>query len=193
MRPHAQARQMCALEHTFKKPGAVDVSTDSKPAYWRCSLRLSRFMAAHCRRLAIREGWEIADLARMLICLGAIASFLSLREQETAESFKRRAIMSETVTVLDSVLGRPSRRPHALPGIGESELLTVRLPLGLSRIVAAYANTSGRSVNHALRIFLERGLIMYMKGENNLLETVRSINEELAKTKGLQERKSEGE
>jgi len=175
---------MCAPKHTSKKEGvSVAALTESKPAYWRCSLRLSRLIKAHCHWLAIREGWEIADFARMLISLGAVVSFLSLKEQGAARWFKRRAILSETVGALDSVLGKQSRRPYASPGIAQSELLTVHLPSGLTRTIRVYANTSNMSMNHALGMFLECGLIIYMKGENNLLETIRSLTQELAEMK----------
>ena len=60
--------------------------------------------------------------------------------------------------------------------------LTLRLPLGLSEIITTYAKTTGSSVNHVLAMFLECGLIIYLKGENTLLETVRSLTQEHMET-----------
>lgn len=163
--------------------------TASKPAYWRCSLRLSRFTVAYCGQLAIRDGWEVADLARTLICIGAVVSFLSLKKGETVERFKKRAMLRRTLGALDSVLGHPIRRPYAYAGIGQSELLTVRLPPGLSRTIRDYVNASSMSMNHVLGVFLQHGLIIYMKGENSLLDTIRSLAQELAEFEKRESRK----
>jgi len=80
-------------------------------------------------------------------------------------------------------LSKVAHRPHASPGPGVSDLLALRLPQGLYEIITAYASTSGRSRNEVLVMFLERGLIIYLKGQNILLETIRSLRSELAKTK----------
>jgi hypothetical protein len=50
-------------------------------------------------------------------------------------------------------------------------LLMVNMPHGLVDMISIYAKTSGHSENATYRLFLERGLLMYMKGENTLLET----------------------
>lgn len=152
--------------------------------YWRCSLRISALIAEHLRRIALRDGWEISDLARALICLGASASFLRLQDAEAAERFKTLATLGRAAGVLDAVLGKLSRRPRASPGVAVSDLLGLRLPQGLLRVITAYAATSGRSRNEALVMFLERGLIIYLKGQNILLETIRSLKLEQAKAEG---------
>jgi hypothetical protein len=129
----------------------------------------------HCRRLAEREGWEIADLARVLICLGGAFSFLALHIPDAGEGFKTLATLGRAVGALDDALGKPGRRPYASTGVGGGELLTLRLPQGLSNIVTAYASRSGRSVSHVLGMFLDRGLVIYLKGENALLDAIRSL------------------
>lgn len=148
---------------------------ESEHQYHRCSIRVSRVTATHCRRLAEREGWETADLARVLICVGGAFSFLSLDIPEAGERFKTLANLGRAVRALDVAIGKPARRPYASIGIGGGELLTLRLPQGLSNIVTAYAARSGRSVSQVLGMFLDRGLVIYLKGENALLEAIRFL------------------
>lgn len=157
-------------------------------AYWRCSLRVSRLIMAYCKSVAAREGWETADLARTLICLGAAFSFLALKETEAKERLSKRIILHRMLGGLDSFLGRPGRRPYASARTGGTELITVRLPQGLSRIISTYANTKGSSMNNVLGMFLEHGLIIYLKGENAMLETVRSLTSESTKGRELKNR-----
>jgi hypothetical protein len=156
---------------------------NSRDPYWRCSIRVSGLIAVHFERIAIMEHWEVSDLARMLICLGASGSFLRLGDPEASDRFKTLAKGGRMLNALDATLGKPSGRPHAFPGIGRSELLALRLPQGLSRIITTYARTRGSSRNEVLAMFLERGLIIYLKAEKILLETIRSISTEPANAK----------
>ena len=128
--------------------------------------------------MAAREGWQLADLARVLICLGTAFSFLTLEDPETAERFKTIASVSKMLPMLDAALPRPSRGRRAAKGIGRTELLAIHLPRGLSETITTYASTGGRSRNEVLAIFLERGLILYLKGQNALLETILSFKQE---------------
>jgi hypothetical protein len=146
-------------------------------------------MAEHLRRIALRDGWEISDLARALICLGASASFLRLENDEAADRFKMLATLGRSARVLDATVRKVSRRPRASPRLGVSDLLGLRLPQGLLTVITAYAATSGRSRNEAVVMFLERGLIIYLKGQNILLETIRSLKREQTKAEGNEQRK----
>jgi hypothetical protein len=131
----------------------------------------------------MREHWELSDLARMLICLGASGSFLRLGDPEASERFKTLAKVGPALHELDAALGRPRRRPYASPGTGRSDLIALRLPRGLSEIITTYARTRGSSRNEVMAMFLEHGLIIYLKAENILLKTIRSISTEPASTK----------
>jgi hypothetical protein len=146
--------------------------------YWQCSIRISSSIAAYAERIAIREHWEVSDLARMLICLGASGSFLRLGDPEASERFKTLAKVGPALHALDATLGKPSHRPYASPGTGTSDLVALRLPRGLSEIITTYARTRGSSRNEVLAMFLERGLIIYLKAQMILLETIRSISTE---------------
>jgi hypothetical protein len=115
----------------------------------------------------------------MLICLGASGSFLRLGDPEASERFKALAKTAQTLNAIDATLGKASPSPHASPGIGRSELIALRLPRGLAGIITTYARTRGSSRNAMLTMFLQHGLIIYLKAENILLETIRSISAEL--------------
>jgi hypothetical protein len=151
--------------------------------YWRCSIRVSSNIAAYVEQIAIREHWEVSDLARMLICLGASGSFLRLGDPEASERFKTLAKVRPALHALDATLGKPSRRPYASLGTGRSDLVALSLPRGLSGIITAYAGTRSSSRNEVMAMFLERGLIIYLKAENILLKTIRSMSNEPANTK----------
>jgi len=154
-----------------------------KDPYWRCSIRVRLLIVAYIERIAVREHWEVSDLARVLICLGASGSFLRLGDPEVSDRFKTLANVRSGLNALDATLGTPSHRLHARPSAGGSELVALRLPQGLSRIVTTYARRRGSSRNEVLAMFLERGLIIYLKAENILLETIRSIPIEPANTR----------
>ena len=146
-------------------------------AYWRCSVRVSRIALAVCKRLAAREGWELADLARTLICLGAAFSFLGLNQAEFEARYRKRILLHRMMRELGSFLGKPVRRPYASSSLGGSEVVTLRLPQGLSEIIATYARMSRCSVNHVLATFMEGALIIYSKSENTVLQAIRSLTE----------------
>jgi hypothetical protein len=114
----------------------------------------------------------------MLICLGASGSFLRLGDPEASERFKALAKTGRTLNALDAALGKASHSLHASPGIGRSELIALRLPRGLEGIITAYARTRRSSRNAMLTMFLQHGLIIYLKAENILLETIRSVSTE---------------
>ena len=158
------------------------MSEEYRPAYVRRSVRVSRLAAERCRQIAVLEGWETADLLRTLVCMGAAFAFLRLKKAEFQKRHRRRVMLSRMLGQLNPILGERSRRPHALPRVGGSELITLRLPQGVSKIMAAYAQTCGSSPNNMLSMFLECGIIIYSKGEKSLFETMRSLRQDHTQT-----------
>ncbi|MGB9022894.1 MAG: hypothetical protein WCC94_05605 [Candidatus Bathyarchaeia archaeon] len=154
------------------------MSEEYRPAYVRRSVRVSRLAAECCRHIAALEGWETADLLRMLVCMGAAFAFLRLKKAEFQKRYRRRVMLSRMLGQLNPVLGERSRRPHAPPRVGGNELITLRLPQGVSKIMKAYAQTCGSSPNSMLSMFLECGLIIYSRGKKSLLETMRSLKQD---------------
>ena len=123
----------------------------------------------------------LSDLARMLICLGAAGTYLRLGDPEVSDRFKTLASMGAGLNELNTILHGVSRRPHASRGLARSELFALRLPTGLTSLITTYARTKGRSRNEALTVFLERGLIIYLKAEMILRETIQSVEAENVK------------
>lgn len=124
----------------------------------------------------------------MLICLGAAFSFLWLEDPETAKRFKTIASVSKMLPMLDTALHKPSRRSRAANGIARTELLALRLPHGLHDIITSYATTRGNARNEVLTWFLERGVVIYMKGETALLQTIRSLAQDRTETEKQEKR-----
>jgi len=125
----------------------------------------------------------------MLICLGATSYFLRLRKPEASEQFKRLATMSEMSKVLDAAVGGRRGRRNEPKHIGETTLLPLHLPRGFYDVISIYSATTGRSRNATLTMFLEAGYVIYMKGQNTLLETIHSLRAEQAKARGKANRR----
>jgi len=146
-------------------------------AYWRCSIRVSRIALTVCKHVAEREGWELADLVRTLICLGAAFSFLGLKQTEFEARYRKRILLRRMMSELGSFLGKPVRRPYASSRTGGNEVVTLRLPQGLSEIITTYARMSGCSLNHVLAALMQGGLVIYSKSKDKLLQMSRSLTE----------------
>ena len=115
----------------------------------------------------------------MLISLGATSYFLRLRHPGASERFKRLAAISDASSVFDMAAGRrPRGRRNEPKHIGETTLLPVHLPRGFHELVSSYSSATGTSRNALLSRFLEAGYIIYMKGQNSLLETILSLKQE---------------
>jgi hypothetical protein len=90
--------------------------------------------------------------------------------------------MSDMSQRLDMAVGRPRGRRNELKQIGEITLLPVHLPRGFYDLISTYSDTTGRSSGETLSRFLESGFLTYLQGQNTLLETIRSLQTERAKT-----------
>jgi hypothetical protein len=75
-------------------------------------------------------------------------------------------------------IGRRRRHRKQPKQTDETTLLPTHLPRGLYNIISAYSAATGISKNALLSRFLEAGFIMYMLGQNTLLETVTSLEHE---------------
>ena len=159
----------------------------SSKSTWRGSIRVSAFLLEHCRKRALEEGGRLSELARMLICLGATAYFLRLRNPEASELFKRLATMSDMSQRLDMAVGRQRGRRNEPKKIGETTLLPVHLPRGFYDLISTYSGTTGRSRNATLSRFLESGFLIYLQGQNTLLKTIYSLQTERAERRNHKE------
>lgn len=114
------------------------------------------------RRIALEDGWEFADLIRVLICLGAGASFLSLNNPERRRKFETKSYLAKAVRTFDAMLGKPTPRGYSNRQSRDTSVLSIRIPKSFDTNVSRYAADS--SVNATYEFFLVSGLILHMKG-----------------------------
>lgn len=142
------------------------------------TIRVSRHHLEHCRRRALEEGWRLADLVRTLICLGATVYFLRLRNAKAVDNFMRLSTLNRMNRALVRATGRGRGGRRESAQLGGSALQVVHLPPGLHRLASAYSAATGTSRNALLSRFFDAGFILYMLGQETLLKTLCSLQEE---------------
>ena len=140
-----------------------DSSQSSPRGYVRWKIRARVHLAYHLKGLARSEGWETADLLRLLILLSAASRFLTLPGNER---FQKQV-------QLHRITGKRGYSPRV--GASNTVLLSVRLPQGAAQLITTYASLTGQSRNELVIGLLEVGLVMYLKAENAFLEAIRSL------------------
>jgi len=149
-------------DHAPVTPGQ-DSSQASPRGYVQWKIRTRVRLAYHCKRLARSEGWETADLLRVLILLSATSKFLTLPGNERFQ----------TQVQLHRTIGKRGYSPRV--GASNTVLLSVRLPRGAAQLITTYASLTGQSRNELVIGLLEVGLVAYLKAENAFLEAIRSL------------------
>jgi hypothetical protein len=149
-------------DHAPVTPGQ-DSPQNSPQGYVHWKIRTRIRLAYHCKELARSEGWETADLLRLLILLSATSRFLALPGNERFQ----------TQVQLHRITGKRGYSPRV--GASNTVLLSVRLPEGAARFITTYANLTGQSRNELLIGLLEMGLVAYLKAGNAFLEAVLSL------------------
>lgn len=140
-----------------------DSSLVSPRGYVQWKIRTRVHLAYHLEGLARRQGWETADLLRLLILLSAASRFLTLPGNDR---FQKQV-------QLHRITGKRGYSPRV--GTSNTVLLSVRLPQGAAQLITTYANLTGQSRNELMLGLLEMGLLMYLKAENAFLEAIRSL------------------
>ncbi len=173
---------VCSQEYIQKNERDSTLRRTGVSRYRRCTFRFNPDLARHLRQLAARKGWQIADLARTLICLGGAINFGALWEPDRLEELKDASALRLVIIRLSTVLKEPVPRPYGprtlKRGIAlESKPVTVHLPESLVRLIQLYASVQDMSRNQACDQLLMHGIILYLKAENALLQTTRSVQE----------------
>jgi len=134
-----------------------------KGGYSRIVARIPADLEHACRRLAEVEGWELGDLYRSLIVLGACGSYLALRSHEP-----RRPISdSRFPSVLKEYLGGRAYAPRTGR---HSKLVTVCLPTGLARSLVLYSKLTVKLPSHGYTRLLQAGLLIYIESQRRLVK-----------------------
>ena len=145
--------------HAIAMPGQ-DVCQDSPRRYVRWKIRTRVSLAHHCRSVARRQGWETADLLRLLILLSATSEFLALPRNERFQ----------TQVQLHRITGKRGYSPRV--GSTNTILLSVQLPQAAAQLITTYASPTGQSRNELVIGLIEVGLLAYLKAENTFLEAI---------------------
>jgi hypothetical protein len=127
------------------------------------------------RRIALEDGWEFADLVRVLICIGADAAFLSLNNPENRRRFSAKVYLAKAVSAFDAMLGKPTPRGYSIRQSRDTSVLSIRTPQSFDLNVTRSA--AGSSVNATYEFFLLSGLILHMKGQATLLGALNSTKQ----------------
>ncbi len=139
--------------------------------YLRVTIRLPKAVVALCKNLAMEFGWELADLLRTLICIGAKFVFLAAKGSEHQEAAEKLLGGLELVTISRSFSLGPGKRDYALRLRGRKSLLmSVSLPKSVCDLVGVYADLEKGSRNETYHKLLHQGLIAYFKAQASLLE-----------------------
>jgi len=147
------------------------------------SIRFPALFVTNLRDLASKEGWEVSDLIRSLIVLGAAGAWLSLAREENLNRLKDISSLGQVAGIIGAALtGRPASRPYATRSYHPTEVITAIMPRTFAAIVKEYARIKRVSKNQAYGYFLEGGLIAYMKAENSVLEAIQMIRTREDKT-----------
>jgi hypothetical protein len=114
--------------------------------YRRLSLYLDKLQAYPIKRLASMEGWEVADLLRVVIVLGLLEAF------QYTEHLTRR--------LKYGALARDMLRPLKAE-CASSVVMDLRLPEGLAMMVDVYERKTAASRNQVLSQLILAGTKAY--------------------------------
>lgn len=145
------------------------IQFSEKSRYSRIVARIPADLEQACRHLVRNEGWELGDLYRGLILVGACGSFLTLRPPKPREPRSG----SEFPSTLKQYLGKQMYAPRTGK---RSRLITVSLPERLADLLVKYSSLSGRLRSHTYARLLRAGLLVYLTSERALVESIEAAD-----------------
>jgi hypothetical protein len=134
-----------------------------KARYTRIVARIPADLERACRRLSKSQGWELGDLHRSLILLGACGSYLVLRSAKPSQLDKRFS------GVLERYLGGRAYAPRTGR---RSRIMTAYLPIGVASSLALYSKLTSRLRSHVYARFLQAGLLIYLTCQQRLVKAL---------------------
>jgi hypothetical protein len=147
--------------------------------YCRLPIRVPPILAFRLMELAREEGWQLADFVRVLICLAACPSFLTLEGPERLDVIKAKNVLGRLVSILDST--SIESRPYAVRVNSGTRPLVVHVPVQVAQLIRNYAEIVGRSRNEVCSELLTQGLLLYHRGRQALLRTQVEIAKQRAR------------
>jgi len=138
-----------------------------KARYTRIVARIPADLERACTRLSGRQGWELGDLYRSLILLGACGSYLTLRSLKPSGPTPDNRFSG----VLERYFGGRAYAPRTGR---RSKIMTAYLPIGVARSLALYSKLTSKLRSHVYTRFLQAGLLIYLTCEQRLAEALRA-------------------
>ena len=169
--------------HTFARNWRIILQRCIALTYHAVTVRIPSKIAKQCKDLANVLKWQLADLQRTLICIGAVFALLGDRSHESEQAAVALLGGLELLKPLNSFALKPRERPYARRMIGRSStLLTLNLPDSLCEIVTIYSTKMKASRNQTYCKLLEQGLLVYLKAQmyilNHLVDFERNFAED---------------
>ncbi len=159
------------LANTFASEEPPFRSGGQTLPYLVVTVRVPNQAAIQLRDVAQNFGWQLADLLRTLICIGAVFFLLSTESPDRQEAVSRLLGGLKLPKLSRSFSLRISERPYAFRTPGrKSTLITLSLPQSVCDLVAIYAGLMKASRNEAYYKFLMQGLLVYLKAQTSILK-----------------------
>jgi len=143
--------------------------------YVLVTVRVPEPVTLQVREVAGFSGWQLADLQRTLICMGAVFFLLS-SGNETSERAAETLLGGAKLLRLSRSFRRTPgrRRPYAFRlRLSKSSLTTISLPESVCDVIAAYAELKNASRNQVYSRCLQQGLLIYLKAQAIALDATR--------------------
>jgi hypothetical protein len=150
--------------------------------YRRWSIRVPRILFLHVKGVALKEGWAVSDLVRLLVVFGASWSWQKLRKPENLDRLGKIARLGGMADMFEEGISHKPRT-RIYPGVRQpaqagrtTDVVTLILPAGYARLIEVYAATNRMSKSDAGERLLKIGLIAYLTAENALLQAVQRVH-----------------
>jgi hypothetical protein len=137
--------------------------------YVHVTIRVPEPLARQVRELAKFSGWQLADLQRTLICLGATFFILSCGTEASEEAATTLMGGMKLLRFSRSFRIAFRRRPYAFRHHTKSMFATLSLPGSVCEVIAAHAEFRHVARNQVYNKFLQQGLLIYLKAQANAL------------------------
>ena len=123
-------------------------------------------------KIALDDGWQLSDLVRTLVVLGASANWLGLEEMEEGWTQKRDELERITERLGNMLPVAWRRGPYASRTSQDTDVVSLILPAALAQMIGSYADAHGLSKNALCGKLLTEGMMIYLTGEKNLLQAL---------------------
>ena len=145
--------------------------------YTRVTLRIPEPVARQVREVAKFSGWQLADLQRTLICIGAVIFLLSYGNEAREEAATILLDGMKLLRLSKSFSLQISHRPYPFRyRLHKSIFATLSLPESVCDVITAYAALKRASRNQVYSKCLQQGLLIYLKAQTTALGATRNLS-----------------